>query len=169
MTIIKDSQSEIVIKQRGWFYVVAWANIPFGLLLFIGYLPASLADPTSDTWVPVGFGLLFILLGIWLVGMTTKVTFDKPPGYVTVSRGNHPVFLWFLRIKRISREEAESVSVCSRDPWWWTHEGSSMHEVRSIAKSGKEVILFNAGWEKNKAIYVAKKIKDWAKKAVVTN
>ncbi len=169
MKISKDSQSEIVIKQSQWIYVGGWGILLFGLLFFIGYLPSILADLNSETLIPTGFGLFFVLLGIWIVGWTTKVTFDKPPGYLTVSRGNWPLFLWFLRTKRFSRQEVKSVFAYSRDPWWWTYEGSDMHEVRAVANSGKEVILCNVGWKHDIASYLANRIENWANEAVVTN
>ncbi len=166
MLISKDSQSEIVIKMPWWFRVIAWGELLLGFPFFIGYLPASLADPNSETLIPAGFGLLFILLGIWMAGMTTKVTFDKPPGYITVSRGHCPLFLWFLRTKRISREEAKSAFACVIDHWWDEH---SHHEVRVVASSGKEVKLLDGGRYQDVANYLAKRIEDWAKEAVVTN
>ena len=127
--LIKDTQSEIVIKMPWWFHVVAWSCV------------------------------LFLLpIGIWMVGMTTKVIFNRPPGYMTVTRGHIPVFLWFLRGRVISREEAKSVFACVINNWW--DEGSH-HEVRVVANSGKEVRLCDAGRYGNKANYLAKRIREF--------
>lgn len=161
-SLVKDTESKIVIKMPWWFRVTFWPILLFGiLLLFVG-----LADiPTGDAgafWIG-GFGLLFTLLGIWTVGMTTKVNFNKPPGYMTVIRGHRPLFLWFLRIKRISKEEARSVFVHTHHSIWdpYIH-----HEVRVVARSGKEVELYHTGKWGDIADYLAKRILDFAQEEV---
>ena len=135
MQITKDTQSEIVIKMPWWFRVIAWSCV------------------------------LFLLpIGIWMVGMTTKVIFNRPPGYMTVTRGHIPVFLWFLRRRVISREEAKSVFACVINNWW--DEGSH-HEVRVVANSGKEAKLLDGGRYGDVANYLAKRILDFAQEAEV--
>lgn len=123
--------SEIVIKMPVWFRVVAWFEL--------------LALP------PVG---------IWMVGMTTKITFNQLTGYMTVTRGHIPPFLWFLRTKRISRDETRSVFVRSVKR---THFGAytalyvpststyAAYELKVITSSGKEVKLYDGGTSRDAA------------------
>ena len=113
--------SEIVVKMPWWFRVVAWLEL---------ILP------------PVG---------IWMLGMTTKVTFNEPPGYITVVRGHVPFFWWFLRAKRISKEEARSVFV-----------GSELdYQLKVTMSSGKEVKLYDGGEWGDVAEYLCKRILDF--------
>lgn len=166
--LTKESKSEILMKMPWWFRVVAWGELLVGLTFLIEFLPASLADPNSETLIPAGFGLLFLLLGIWMVGMTTKVTFHTPLGYMTVIRGYCPLFLWFLRIKRISREEARSVFVSSAARMAGSGGATATgYNVMVIMSSGKEVKLYDAGWKKDKAENLAKRILDFAQVAEV--
>ena len=160
MKIILDPTSEIVIKQPWWYYVAAWGMLVVGLLLFVVLLPESLDNPTSGAWIGVGGGLLIFLFGIWGVRMTTKVTFDQPLGHITVSR---PAFLWFSRKKVvISKEEARSAYV---DP---DAEIRTLHNIAVIMKSGKMVrFLYLGQLGRDKADYVAERIRDWANKGVV--
>jgi len=154
--LIKDTESKIIIKMPWWFRVIGWGILLVGLLLFIALLPASLAEPNLEGFVAPSFGLFSILGGIWMVGMTTKVTFHEQLGYMDVSRGNCPLFLWFLRTKRISRDEARSVFV-------------NGHQVRVVARSGKEVKLYDHGekYGPDEAQYLAKRILDFAQEAEV--
>jgi len=162
----KDTPSEIIIKMPWWFRVIAWAELLLGAGFFTGYLPAILADPNSETLIPAGFGLLFILLGIWMVGMTTKVTFNQPPGYMTVTRGHIPVFLWFLRTRVvISREEARSVVVGSVQRSVGEYGGTkTAYDVMVVTTSGKEVKLYDGGWKRDKADYLAKRILEFSQR-----
>ena len=62
----QQSITKIVINMPWWFRVVAWGELLVGLPFFIGYLPASLSDPNSETLIPAGFGLfLFCLESGW--------------------------------------------------------------------------------------------------------
>ncbi len=56
----------------------------------------------------IGAGLGLVLVGIWMMGLNTKAIFNQSSGHMTMTRGAIPVFLWFLRTKRISREELRS-------------------------------------------------------------
>lgn len=170
-SLVKGSKSQIVIKMPWWFRVIFWLILLFGAPLFLVGLGAIIAEgANTDLWIPGLIGLLFVLLGIWMVGMTTKVTFHHPPGYITVSRGHCPLFLWFLRIKRISTEEARTAFVRTVQRNTWSTMGSSTataYEVRVTTKSGKEVKLYDGGWKSDKADYLAKRILDFVQEAEV--
>ena len=99
-----------------------------------------------------------------MVGMTTKVKFDKPPGYMTVTSGYCQLFLWFLRTKRISRDEARSVFVSSAERMAGSSgETATGYNVMVIMSSGKESKLYDAGWKKDKADYLARRIAEFGR------
>jgi hypothetical protein len=164
---IQDSGSEIVIKMPWWFRVVAWGELLCGILLLLvglARLPVGEMQDPGDMWFMVGFGVFFVLLGIWMVGMTTKVAFSLAQGDMTISRGSIPLFLWFLRTRRISREEARSVFVHSADRSVGGYGGTKQaYEVRVVARSGKEVKLYDGGWNQDKAAYLARRIRGFAR------
>ncbi len=103
----QDIGAEIVSRVRERLF---W----FGLLIMLFGIPfillgLDLADKNLGGGLAlIGVGLFSVLGGIWGMGLNTKVMFNQPPGYMTVTRGAIPVFLWFLRTKRISREELRS-------------------------------------------------------------
>ena len=171
MILVKGSKSQIIIKMPWWFRVIFWLILLFGVPLFLVGLSAIIAEgANTDLWIPGLIGLLFVLLGIWMVGMTTKVTFHQPPGYMTVSRGHCPLFLWFLRTKRISTEEARTAFVRTVQRNTWSTMGSSTataYEVWVTTKSGKDVKLYDGGWNSDKVDYLAKRILDFAQEAEV--
>ncbi len=109
-----------------------------------------------------GASLGILLLGIWFVGWTTKVTLDEALGYVTVTRGHCPLFLWFLRTKRISKDEARSVFVGSeKEKYFGVMTG---YEVMVTMSSGKELQLYD-DWNSDRADYLVKRILDFAEEA----
>ncbi len=163
---VNDNGSKIVFKLPWWFRVVAWLVLLIGLLIFLTNLGSILAGEGEDAFWGAGISLSLAIVGIWMVGMTTKVTFDKPLGHITVIRGHLLFFLWFFRTKRISRGEAKSAFACVVDHWWDEH---SHHEVRVVANSGREVKLLDAGRYQDAADYIAKRIKGWAEEVAVTN
>ena len=61
-----------------------------------------------------GLTIVFFLLGIWLVGMTTKIVFDQDSKYLTITRGKIPMFLPDSRVKRIKKVHAAWVNPISR-------------------------------------------------------
>lgn len=168
---IKDSGSEIALTIPVWARVIAWILLLFG----VGLVPAALmgwaGDPSGangEKWIPAGFGLFFVLLGIWMVGMTTKITFNQPPGYMTVTLGKWPLFLWFLRTKRISKEEARSAFVRSVKRMVsggdWNMPSSSRHtayQVKVVMNSGKEVTL-HEDWNPDVSNYLARRISEFS-------
>jgi len=172
--IVQESPtvSKIVVKMPVWFRVVAWFELLFGVPLFLVGLGAIIAEGTdTDLWIPGLFGLLFIMLGIWMLGVTTKVTFNKSLGDINIARGHVPLFLWFLRTKCISREEARSAFSHSVQQWVSTGSTSggtaTFYETKVIMSSGKELKLYGGGTNQDVAAYLAKRILDFAQEVEV--
>ena len=68
----------------------------------------------------------------------------------------------------ISTEEARTafVRTVQRNTWSTTSSSTATsYEVRARTKSGKEVKLYDGGWESDKAHYLAKRILDFAQEA----
>lgn len=105
-----------------------------------------------------GLGLLFILFGVILMGMTTKVTFNQPDGYITVTRGHIPIFLWFLRKRLISKEEGKSVYVDYVYRTTNQYGGQiKFYQTKVVTKLGKRITLFE-DTRRDKADYLARRI-----------
>ncbi len=156
--------SKIVLRRPVWFYVVGWLVflLPGAFLVVVSL--SFIISGELVLFFLFGAGLGLLLFGIWFVGWTTRVTLDQAVGYMTVTRGHCPLFLWFLRTKRISKEEARSVSVCSEPDKYF---GSvTAYHVMVTMSSGKEVKLYD-DWKYHKADYLAKRILDFAQEAEV--
>ncbi len=124
----QDTEAEIVSRVSDLAFWFGLLFIVFGIPIIL--LGLDLIDKNLGGGLGlIRVGLFAVLVGIWFVGVTTKVTFDQPPGYMTVSRGHIPVFLWFSRTKPISAEEARTVTVAA-------------YPVKITMKSGKELKLW---------------------------
>ncbi|MFC1958462.1 hypothetical protein ACFLV6_00860 [Chloroflexota bacterium] len=147
----KDAKAEIVIKAPSGFRGPGWFLLVFGMALF------PLAPVVEDQVWGLGFigvGLFTILLGIWLVGWITRVTFDQLSGYIIVSQGAIPIFLWFLRTKHISKGEAQSIRIfggAQTNPYTVT-----AYVLKVVMKSGKKLLLFV--WQDDEAAHLAQRI-----------
>ncbi|MFC1962378.1 hypothetical protein ACFLWB_00010 [Chloroflexota bacterium] len=111
----------------------------------------------------VVLGILVVLLGIWAVsgGMTVKVTFDQPPGYITVQRGSDPKWLWFRRRKYvISKEEAITAGYSGFDGVSPTDATQDVYKVEIKLKSGV-LKLEDIPSDYKKAKYLAERIRDF--------
>lgn len=165
MPITKDTQSEVVVKKPLWLRALAWLIVILGIMFLI----AGLAQLVLFGSMMVGFGLLFALLGTFLITESTKVNFNKPPGHVTVTLGNYPLFFWVPRTKVISREEAKSVFVYPVEGTFTDAFGNSArktyaYRVKVVVSSGKEVTLHDDG-RADVANHLAKRILDFAQEA----
>ena len=161
MSITKDTQSEIVVRKSLWWRVFMWFFTGLATMFFIAGLVQSLGGELGAL-IMAGIGLLFTLLGISFVRMNTKVNFNKPFGYITVARGNYPSFLWSLRTKVISREEAKSVFVYPveggfTDGFGNTTTRTVSYRVTVVMLSGKEIMLHDDG-RADVADHLAKRI-----------
>ncbi len=153
----QDTPAEIVARLSEWLFWVGLLFIVFGIPIILIGLDStglSLGLDSTDKDLGGGLGLIAVgifavLIGIWFMGITTKVTFDQPPGYLTVTLGHIPVFLWFLRKKRISREEARTVTVTGHPL------------VKIVMKSGKELKLWT--WRFDEVEPLARRIAEFGK------
>ena len=146
MSIIKDTQSEIVIRKARMVFrvlagLMALIGMMFfiaGLVQFIAGLVQSLTEVDPAYLIMAGIGLFVALLGIYFMTMSTKINFNIPPGYITVTLGYYPSFLpsLTLRTRVISREEAKSVFVYTVE-----HELYNSYRINVVMLSGKEITL----------------------------
>ena len=137
----RDTEAEIVTRAPSWFGGAGW----FVLVLGTSCLAfACLMHEWGHALIFIGVGLFSFLGAICIFCSTTKVAFDRPPGYISVTLGWIPVFLWFLRYKVVSREEARSVHVLtgerevSHDPLFGYIYGQP-RRVELELKSGKKI------------------------------
>lgn len=127
----QDTPAEIVSRLPELAFWSGLLFIVFGIPIILLGFDGALTDKDLGGGLGlIAVGIFAVLIGIWFMGITTKVTFDQPPGYLTVTLGHIPVFLWFLRKKRISREEARTVTVTGHPL------------VKIVMKSGKELKLW---------------------------
>jgi hypothetical protein len=114
-SITRDTKTEIVLGMPIWFRVIGWLFLLVFSTLFISGLVMILADNSSaGYWISV-ISFTLVLASIWIVGMTTKLTFNKPNGFITVTSGHVPLFPWFKRTRVISKEEAKNAFVAFHD------------------------------------------------------
>jgi hypothetical protein len=155
----RDTQEEIVVGTP-WQYLAAGC-----LLLLMGIsgliVLTVIAFPIKYTLVlflliPSIFPVGWLLLGIYYLGWRTKVTFNQPPGYITVTRGHIPIFLPQLRRRCISREEAKSVYLRSVGRNLGGGGWRTAHEVRIITEAGKELTLCDC-WKRDKVEYLVQR------------
>lgn len=141
----QDTEAEIVSRVSDLAFWFGLLFIVFGIpIILLGW---DLIDKNLGGGLSlIGVGLFAVLVGIWIVGVTTKVTFNQPPGYMTVTLGHIPIFLWFLRKKCISREDARNSTVAA-------------YPVKITMKSGKELKLY--GWQHDEAEPLARRILDF--------
>ena len=172
--INRDTEAEIVIGMPIWFRVIAWLGLLIFVAMFIVGLVGILADDGSLGYVMTVIGFLLIPQGIGMVGMATKLTFNKPNGFMTVTSGHVPFFLWLKRTRIISKEEANRAFVAFRDtPTLIGQIGTLLlalmlllpvyrpttrsYEVKIVRASGKEVKLIESR-KAELADYLAKRI-----------
>lgn len=145
------------------FWLILLFGVGLGAIIWEG--------ANTDLWIPGLIGLLLSLVGIWMVGMTTKAAFNQLLGHITIARGHVPLFLWFLRTKRISREEARSVFVDSIQRWVYsggtTGGRVTVYAVKVITSLGKKPTLYDGGNSRGAADYLAKRILDFAQETEV--
>lgn len=168
---VKDSESRIVIRTP-WWVVLGGCLI---LLLGIPCLGAGLmvALRGGEEFIVLGEKLsvafLFIIPGlalVWwgtsLVSRRTKVIFNSPPRYITVIRGHISPFLWFLRTKRISNEEARTVSFCSVERTRGNSGSITVYQIKVLMKSGKELTLHESYYQPEEARRLTEIIREFA-------
>ena len=159
----RDTISVIVIKS--WLKIVAgWVILLGGIILLVltwSLIAEGLRNPGGIAFMG-GFTVIMFLFAAWLLGSTTKIRFS--PGYMVVSRGHILLFLWFLRTKHISKDEAKSAFVAS--PWYLSDWGGGRqaYQVRVVRESGKAVILY---WDFHEDVtdHLAQRIREFGLKS----
>ncbi len=123
MRINKDTESEITIKTPIWFRVIAWIVLVVDVPIVIWGLVMILVGAGNEWYELTAYSFLLFMLGIWMVSIGTKLTFNKPRGFLTLKIGHVPILFWIKRKRIISKEEAGSVCVTSFDrlkfTWKW--------------------------------------------------
>lgn len=166
---IKETETQIVIRPLRWLFVGGCLILLLGvptLFAGLGILWGFLTDPPDTPmieWVSVAFlliipGLALVWWGVSLVGRRTKVTFNRPLGYMTVTPGHISLLLWSLRTKRISSKEARTAH------FHVDKRGSTrMYQVKIVMSSGEELTLHDENWEGDKADYLARRIREFGR------
>jgi len=184
---VKRSSAQIVLNSRwtlvlvlfGWFFVAT--GVVFVLVaIFATSMFLSGAEPIegvvsgdlSMAAIMAGIGIPVVLFGIWPAGIRTKMTCSPGSEYITVTRGQYPIFLPSLRTKRISRKEARSAFVRSvrksssgtpTGGFGWTPGGAwTEYVIRVRLQSRKTLEIFNAGRKKQRAGDLVRRIREFA-------
>lgn len=160
MRINKDTESEITIKMPIWFRVMAWIYLLVDAPIVIWGLIMILVGAENEWYELTAVAFLLFMLGMWAVGMTTKLNLNKPEGFITVTSGHVPLFIWFLRKRIISKEEANSAFVAHR-------RTTGFYDVKLVTASGKEALIFKSR-RAEVADYLAKRIASFSEQSEVT-
>ena len=151
--IYRDSESEICISQPWWVYALGAVMILCGIMISV---------TTRFLLTPVG--IVAILLGILLlVRSSTRITFDQPPGYMTMRWGVRRYWPYFVRTTQISKEEAREARVRGVDRTvggMYSFGTVTVYQVRVMMSSGKEVTLHEDS-EQHVADYLARRIRQF--------
>ncbi len=161
---MKDGSTKIILSPRwvlmfvfmGWFFVV------LGVFLLLSVV-VTLADVAVFTWV----GVPFILFGIWLAGLGTKMSWQPGSKYITVTRGMFPIFLSPLRTKRISRAEAQRAVLQTNTHKWGTMTGqvvrSNVYSVNVPLLRGGTLTIASVGRNERRAVDLVRRIRNFAR------
>ncbi len=160
----KDNEAEMVVG-NSWFYMLVGSLVlliggtTFIVMPVVGVIGGNVI---ILVFIPI-LGLPVVWFGSLLVFWKTKVSFDKPPGYITVTRGHISPLLWFLRTKIISKEEARTAHYLTgvRRSGYFSEVSENKYQVKIVTKSGKEVTLHSGYSEPNKVKYLAQRILDF--------
>ncbi len=135
---VTETGSKIVVKPAESFIGLALVFIPIGIIIFLAGISALFTEPILFALEVIIFSLFFILPGIWVLFRNTTIEFDKHTGYVTVTRGHYPVFLWFFRKKRFSKDEISSVRFHKK----LAYSQKVNYVLKVKLKTGKEVTIY---------------------------
>ena len=178
---MKGRSTEIVLTPR-WFLVfvlLGWLFVLVGVVFLLfaiveiavflsggAQIPGVVIGALSGVALAAGVGIPTLLFGIWLAGIRTKMTCSNGSQYITVTRGEFPIFLPSLRTKRISREEArtafveaetrEGTSPSTYQTYWYTEY---LIKVRLLL--GGTLKIFNAGLKRRRAEDLVRRIREF--------
>ena len=135
----QDTDPQIVLKKRyavltGWILLLA-APLLLAILLF----KIATGEDELGATVLIALVPVLALVGIYLAGSTTTVTFHTYTDSMTVNRGFIPLFMWWRRTKCISRETARTAIVSSVAA---TELSDTLYRVEVIIPAGDAFVLF---------------------------
>ena len=104
-------QTVIVYRGRptlvlGVLFILAAPGLLAFLLVSVLFLSAPMGALGG-----IAIVVLSAVAGIWMVGAVTRIDFSQYAESISVTRGHVPLFLWFQRTKRVSREDAKTARV----------------------------------------------------------
>jgi|AP95_1055475.scaffolds.fasta_scaffold28930_2 hypothetical protein len=135
----QDTDPRIVLKKR-WALRIGWIMVLAApLLLAILLVKVATGEDELGATVLIAVVPVLALLGIYLAGTTTTVTFHTYTDSMTVIRGSIPLFMWWRRTKRISRQTARTAFVTSVAA---TEHSDTLYQVEVITPSGDALVLF---------------------------
>ena len=152
----QDTDPRIELKKR-WALLIGWilllaAPVLLAILLF----KIAIGEDELGATFLLAVVPLLALVGVFLAGLTTNVTFHTYTDPVTVTRGFIPLFMWWRRTKCISRETARTAIVTSVDGG----DSGTLYRVEVITAEGDAFVLF-AGTNSETADDLAIKIRQW--------
>ena len=135
----QDTDPRIVLKKR-WALRIGWIMVLAApLLLAILLVKVATGEDELGATVLIAVVPVLALLGIYLAGTTTTVTFHTYTDSMTVIRGSIPLFMWWRRTKCISRETARTAFVTIVAA---TEHSDTLYQVEVITEPGDAFILF---------------------------
>ena len=133
----QESDPKLVIRKRGAL-LLGWIILVAALVIIsVSVFKLAFGEKEIGAAVLIPFVSSFALMGIWLAGLTTTVTFDRYAESMTVTRGYVPIYIWWQRTKSISRDTARTVHVTTRE-----YAESTEYRVEVDTESGKTLMLF---------------------------
>ena len=99
-----------IVISRGSTIVAGWAMILAApSILAFSVFKILYGDPEAAILMIVVLPVLEA--GVWMAGLSTTIRFNTES--MTVTRGHISLFLWWLRMKTVSKESAMTASVTS--------------------------------------------------------
>ena len=152
----QDIDPRIVLKKR-WAVWIGWILLLAApLLLSFSLFKFASGEDELGAAVLV-FVPILALVGIYLAGSATTITFHTYTDSMTVTRGFIPIFMWRRRTKYVSRETARTAIVTSVAG---DGDSETRYRVEVITESGDAFVLFMDN-NSESANDLAVKIRQW--------
>ena len=135
----QDTDPQIVLKKRGALWIGWILLLAAPLLLAILLFKIATGEDELGATVLIALVPVLALVGIYLAGATTTVTFHTYTDSMTVIRGFIPPFMWWRRTKCISRETARTAFVTFVAA---TEHSDTLYRVSVTTPSGDAFVLF---------------------------
>ena len=174
MPLDRDTDTEIVIRlfwglraSGGFFMLAGIGWFVVGLAGLAGGLGAENAeDRFAGGGGATTLGVALFLFGTWFAQMTTKITFNQPPGLVTMGWRTWARWPPFTRTKHISKEEVARVDIRSVQGTDWRDRPRTTYQVWLEMNSGEEVILLHYPDDRKVAERLEERILEFSPAAV---